>query len=187
MVPTLVQEEVRQQLGRQAFCTTAQLDSAVADLRREAEALGEQLSGLKGTMDTHATTRDGMEARLAAIDAQLRETAGALADRTGAEGLAATQQWTKKNLQRLKERTEHLSSQMEEVLKTQKRLDSDITVVDAKTDGVNKKLRRMLQQKATEADALKALLEKELNHVREVADEHEVLRNTGATYGELKF
>lgn len=174
-------EELRARVARQEHATaTLARELAAARDACGGRPLGEALRAL------------GDESQLAA------RTAEAAAERAEAaehehthleQELDETKVWTRRNLQRLKEHVDVLNSGLGDVRGTHGDLSTRLERMDCRAELEYKKLRVVLQQKATEADAMAALLEKEFKNVRRVAQRHEVLgtAEVNPTLDTLKF
>ncbi|EPY34205.1 hypothetical protein STCU_01766 [Strigomonas culicis] len=176
-LPGLVQRELAKH-GEALAHTQQQRDAAVQN------TLCEVTQELRETKE-----------KLSQVDPRLRqvERAAETAHEPWTAELNASQQWTRRNMLRLKQHVNALSSDLGAVRKEQQEMSSTLQHVDCKAEGAHKRMKLLLQQKSSEADALNALLEKELHHVRGVARQHEILRDaelptaSANAFDDLKF
>lgn len=170
-------EELRSRLQRQEHIT-AQLMRELANVKEQCElkASHDSVSALEKNLQATSEAASEVASRLSRAEEEQRDTTRALA----AE-LDETKVWARRNLQRLKEHVDAVNGGLEEVRGGHSDLASRMAKMDCKAELEYKKLRLLLQQKATEADAMAALIEKELWNVRQVAQRHEVLASPEVT------
>lgn len=164
-------DELRARIQRQEHLT-AQLMREVGAVKQQSEskALADAVATLDKSAKAAAEAAQDAARRLDRLEHEQRDTGRSLA-----AGLDETRVWARRNLQRLKEHVDALSSGVEEVRGGHGELSSRVESLDCRAEAEYKKLRVLLHQKATEADTMAALIEKELVNVRQVAQRHEVL------------
>ncbi|RHW73830.1 hypothetical protein DPX39_030043700 [Trypanosoma brucei equiperdum] len=128
---------------------------------------------------------DGITQSLSSLEQKVDKTAGTVvtlgneAKQARAllmEEIETTRQWVTRNLQRVKQHVEVISSDVEQLHNGRADLSARISRISCQADMECKKLRSQLSQKALVADALDNLVQKEFYKVEDVALRHQSLR-----------
>lgn len=103
--------------------------------------------------------------------------------------LESGKQRARRAAQRQKEQLDELTAGLQELCQAHGELLARVDQVDCAAASEYQKVRVLLQQKCDEANALAAVLEKELLHVNHVAQQHDILRaaETPSLLERLKF
>ncbi|ESL10411.1 hypothetical protein TRSC58_01857 [Trypanosoma rangeli SC58] len=134
------------------------------------------------TLDSLQPKVGAASAAVEALGEQRRRDHAAIADEMG-----STREWAARNLQRVRQHVEGLSSEVAQLQREQADLAGRLRRVSCQADVEYKKLRILLQQKAREADALGGLVGKELGKVEDMTERHQGLRTEAGALKSMAF
>ncbi|ORC90255.1 uncharacterized protein TM35_000093050 [Trypanosoma theileri] len=103
------------------------------------------------------------------------------------EEIESTRQWATRNLQRVKQHVETISTDVAQLQNGQVELTTRLNRVSCQAEVEYKKLRALLAQKAREAEALGTIVGKELGKVEDMAERHQALRTEASVLRGVAF
>ncbi|KAH9599084.1 hypothetical protein LSM04_006860 [Trypanosoma melophagium] len=155
--------------------SAASESSRIKPLEENIQKLSETYSTLQQKIDvaTHTITSLGEE-QTRAHDAVIDE-------------IESTRRWATRNLQRVKQHVDTISSDVAQLQNEQVELSARLNHVSCQAEVEYKKLRALLAQKAREAEALGTIVGKELGKVEDMAERHQVLRTEASALKGVAF
>ncbi|KAF5225162.1 putative basal body component [Trypanosoma cruzi] len=137
-----------------------------------------RLASVEATVRQMSDMLDSLQPKAAATSRAL-EVLGEERQRTHdaiMNEIESTREWTTRNLQRVKQHVETISTDVVRLRHEQADVAARLNSVSCQADVEYKKLRTLLQLKSREADALGSLVGKELGRVEDMNQRHQGLR-----------